>query len=133
MWRQFKDSVLRDNVVDLAVGFIMEASFSNIVSSPVNDVLMPPIGLALGRVASSNLPRDLSGGGYSSLAQAQDACATTINYAVFLNTVMEFLIIAGALFLLILQLNRLQRQPEASPSTKQCPDCLTAIPISATR
>jgi large conductance mechanosensitive channel len=133
MWKEFKEFVLRGNVVDLAVGFIMGAAFSNIVSSLVKDVLMPPIGLLLGRVDFANLFINLSGGDHGSLAEAQATGAATINYGVFINTVIEFLIVALALFLLIRQVNRMQRQPEAAPSTKECPYCFTDIPIQATR
>lgn len=133
MWREFKEFVLRGNVVDLAVGFIMGAAFSNIVSSLVRDVLMPPIGLLLGRVDFANLFINLSGGDYATLAEAQAAGAATINYGVFINTLIEFLIVAFALFLLIRQVNRLQRQPEAAPTTKGCPYCFSTIPIQASR
>jgi large conductance mechanosensitive channel len=133
MWKEFKEFVLRGNVVDLAVGFIMGAAFSNIVSSLVKDVLMPPIGLLLGRVDFANLFINLSGGGHRTLAEAQAAGAATINYGAFVNTLIEFLIVAFALFLLIRQVNRLQRQPEAAPTTKECPYCFTEIPMQATR
>lgn len=133
MWKEFKEFVLRGNVVDLAVGFIMGAAFSNIVSSLVNDVLMPPIGLLLGRVDFASLFINLSGGDHRTLAEAQAAGAATINYGVFINTLIEFLIVAFALFLLIRQANRLQRQPEAAPTGKECPYCFTEIPIQATR
>jgi large conductance mechanosensitive channel len=133
MWKEFKEFVLRGNVVDLAVGFIMGAAFSNIVSSLVNDVLMPPVGLLLGRVDFANLFINLSGGDHATLAEAQAAGAATINYGLFINTLIEFVIVAFALFVLIRQVNQLQRQPEAVPSTKECPYCFTEIPIQATR
>jgi large conductance mechanosensitive channel len=136
MWKEFKEFVVRGNVVDLSVGFIVGAAFGKIVSSLVNDVLMPPVGMVLGRIDFSNLFINLSGGNYPTLAEAQAAGAATINYGVFLNTVIEFLIVALALFLLIHQINRLQRPPLAlptAPTTKLCPYCSTEIPIKATR
>jgi len=134
MWKEFKEFALRGNVIDLAVGFIMGAAFSKIVTSLVKDVLMPPVGLLLGRVDFANLLISLSGGSYATLAEAQEAGAATINYGMFINTVIEFLIVALALFLLIRQVNRLQRPAEAeAPTTRDCPYCFTAIPVQATR
>ncbi len=136
MWKDFRKFLVRGNVVDLAVGFIMGAAFSNLVSSLVNDIIMPPVGLLIGRVDFSSLFINLSGENYASLAEAQAAGAATINYGVFLNTVIEFVIVALALFLLIKQVNRLQRQPEeaqTAPASKACPYCYTEIPMAATR
>jgi large conductance mechanosensitive channel len=134
MWKEFRKFVLRGNVIDLAVGIIIGAAFGRIVTSLVNDVLMPPIGLLLGRVDFANLFLDLSGAGYGSLAEAQEAGAATINYGVFLNTIIEFAVVALAMFLLIRQVNRLT-QPEKAPgpATKPCPYCHTDIPLEATR
>ena len=127
---------MRGNVLDMAIGIIIGAAFGKIVTSIVNDILMPPIGLLLGKVDFSNLFINLTGVPYASLAEAQAAGAPTINYGVFLNTMIDFLIVAFALFLLIRPINRLKRQPEeplAAPANKECPYCLSAIPLKATR
>ena len=108
-------------------------AFGRIVSSLVNDILMPPIGLLLGRVDFSNLLLNLSGQPYATLAEAKAAGAATINYGLFLNTVIEFLIVALAVFLLIRLLNRLYQSPPATPTTKTCPYCIAVIPLAATR
>jgi large conductance mechanosensitive channel len=123
-------------VLDMAVGIIVGAAFGSIVTSFVNDILMPPIGLLLGRVDFSNLFITLKGEAFATLAQAKAAGATTLNYGVFLNTVVNFLIVALAVFLLIRQVNKLRRQAEAAPvapTTKECPYCLSSIPLKATR
>ena len=134
MWKEFKESVARGNVIDLAVGVVIGAAFGKIVGSLVNDIIMPPIGMVLGSVDFADLFISLSGGSYPSLAAAREAGAVTINYGAFLNTVIEFLIVAFALFLLIKQVSRLQRPvPEAAPATKQCPYCFTEIPMKAMR
>jgi large conductance mechanosensitive channel len=133
MFREFREFAIRGNVVDLAVGIIIGAAFGKIVTSLVNDVLMPPIGLLLGRVDFSNLFLNLSGRSYTSLAEAKAAGAPTINYGVFLNNVIDFIIVAFAIFLLIRLINELRRQPETGPATKECPFCLSVIPIRATR
>lgn len=137
MLKAFKEFALRGNVVDLAIGIIIGGAFSNIVSSFVSDILMPPIGLLLGNTDFSNFFINLSGGRYESLVAAEEAGAATINYGVFINTILDFIIIAFALFLIVRQINRLQRQKEeekpAEPTTKQCPYCMTEIPIEATR
>jgi len=137
MLKAFKDFALRGNVVDLAIGIVIGGAFSNIVSSFVSDILMPPIGLLLGNTDFSNFFINLSGRRYDSLAAAEEAGAATINYGVFINTILDFVIIAFALFLIVRQINRLQRQKEeekpAEPTTKQCPYCMTEIPVEATR
>jgi large conductance mechanosensitive channel len=140
MLKEFKEFAMRGNVVDMAVGIIIGAAFGQIVTSLVNDVLMPPIGLLLGDVDFSNLFLVLKGGTvagpYASLADAQAAGAVTINYGVFVNTVISFVIVALAVFLLIRGINRLQRQeeaPPAEPTTKECPYCLSTVPLKATR
>ncbi|MBS3783181.1 MAG: large-conductance mechanosensitive channel protein MscL [Anaerolineae bacterium] len=137
MLKAFKDFALRGNVVDLAIGIVIGGAFSNIVSSFVSDILMPPIGLLLGNTDFSNFFINLSGRRYDSLAAAEEAGAATINYGVFINTILDFIIIAFALFLIVRQINRLQRQKEeekpAEPTTKQCPYCMTEIPVEATR
>ena len=133
MWQEFKAFAMRGNVVDLAVGLIIGAAFGRIVSSLVNDLLMPPIGLVLGRVDFSNLFVNLSKPRYATLAEAKAAGAPTINYGVFLNTVVDFLIVALAIFLVIRFINRLYQEPPATPTTKPCPYCLSTIPLHACR
>lgn len=134
MLKEFKEFVMRGNVVDLAIGIVIGVAFGKIVTSFVEDILMPPIGLALGNVDFSNLFINLSGKDYPSVAAAKAAGAATLNYGIFLNTILNFLIIALAIFLLIKQINRMQRPaPAAAATTKDCPHCLLAIPIKATR
>jgi large conductance mechanosensitive channel len=136
MLKEFKEFAMRGNVLDMAVGIIVGAAFGGIVTSFVNDVLMPPIGLLLGRVDFANLFVTLRGDQLATLAQAKAAGATTINYGVFINTVINFLIVAFAVFLLVRQVNRIRRQPEpapAVPTTKECPYCFSSISIKATR
>lgn len=139
MFKEFKEFAMRGNVVDLAVGVIIGGAFGRIVSSFVDDILMPPIGLLMGNVDFSNLFINLSGrefANYKVLSQAHDAGAVTINYGLFLNSVIDFLIVAFAIFLLIRQINRLDRKketPVAEPTTKVCPFCMSEIAIKATR
>jgi large conductance mechanosensitive channel len=136
MLREFREFAMRGNVVDLAVGIIIGAAFGKIVTSLVNDILMPPIGLVLGRVDFSSLFINLSGQPYASLAEAKAAGAPTINYGVFLNALIDLIIVAFAIFLLVRFINRLSRQREAAPpvpTTKDCPFCASAIPIKAMR
>jgi len=136
MLQEFKEFTMRGNVLDMAIGVIIGAAFGKIITSFVNDILMPPIGLLLGGVDFSNLFVNLSGQPYGSLEEAQAAGAATINYGLFLNTVLDFIIVAFVIFLLIRQVNRLKREPEAlpaEPTTKECPYCLSTIPIKATR
>ena len=141
MLKEFKEFAMRGNVVDMAVGIIIGAAFGAIIKSLVNDILMPPIGLLLGNVDFSNLFLVLKEGAkapgpYASLADAKAAGAVTINYGLFINTVVTFLITAFAIFLVIKQINRLKRKEEekpAEPTTKECPKCFTTIPIKATR
>jgi large conductance mechanosensitive channel len=136
MFREFRAFAMRGNVVDLAVGIIIGAAFGKIVTSFVSDIIMPPIGLLLGRVDFSNLFINLSGQPYASLAEAKAAGAPTINYGVFLNTVIDFVIVAFAIFLLVRFINRLSRQREQepkAPTTRECPFCLSSIPLRATR
>lgn len=135
MFNEFKQFIMRGNVVDLAVGVIIGAAFGKIVTSFVEDILMPPIGLALGNVDFSNLFINLSGKDFASVAAAKAAGAATLNYGIFFNNILNFLIIAFAIFLLIKRVNRL-RQPEAAPAppaTKDCPYCLSAVPLKATK
>ncbi len=139
MLKEFKDFILRGNAFDMAVGLIMGAAFGKIISSLVNDILMPPIGLLLGGVDFANLYLVLKpgvpSGPYPSLEEAQAAGAVTVNYGVFINTVVSFLIIAFVIFLLIRTINRLQKEEEmaAEPTTKVCPYCHMEIPIEAKR
>jgi large conductance mechanosensitive channel len=134
MLKEFKEFIMRGNVLDLAVGIIIGAAFGKIVTSLVNDIVMPPIGILLGKVDFANLFIDLSGGHYPSLAAAKTAGAATINYGVFLNTVVDFVIVAFVIFLVIKQANRLKHQPAPGPvTTKECPFCRTTISIQATR
>jgi large conductance mechanosensitive channel len=134
MFKEFKEFAMRGNVVDMAVGIIIGAAFGRIVSSLVNDVIMPPIGLLLGKVDFSSLFFNLSGTPYASLADAKKAGAAIVSYGAFLNTVLDFVIVAFVIFLLIRQMNKLKKQPAAvAPTTKDCPYCLSVIPIKASR
>ena len=135
MLKEFKEFAVKGNVIDLAVGIIIGGAFGKIVSSLVNDVLMPPIGMALGKLDFSNLYFDLSGGQHASLAAAKAAGAATINYGIFINNIIDFVIVAFCVFLLVKQINRLKREAPAAaaPNTKDCPQCATAIPIPAKR
>ena len=134
MLKEFKEFAMRGNVLDMAVGIIVGAAFGRIITSLVNDVLMPPIGLIIGKVDFLSLFVNLSGTAYPTLAEAKKAGASVIAYGSFLNTVLDFVIVAFVIFLLIKQVNRLKKPaPAAAPSTKDCPYCLSAIPIKATR
>ena len=134
MWKEFRDFAMRGNVVDLAVGIIIGAAFGKIVTSLVNDILMPPIGILLGKVDFSNLFINLSGKEYGSLAEAKAVGAATINYGLFINNIIDFVIVAFAVFLLVRQVNRFTKTPEvAAPATKECPYCASTIPVKATR
>ena len=134
MLKEFKEFAMRGNVLDMAVGIIVGAAFGKIITSFVGDILMPPLGLLLGKVDFSNLFISLSGQ-YPSLAAAKAAGAPTVNYGIFLNTVLDFLIVAFAIFLLIRQVNRFMPKPApaAPPATKDCPYCLSAVPLKAIR
>ncbi len=139
MLKEFKEFAMRGNVVDMAVGIIIGAAFGTIVKSLVSDVIMPPIGLLLGNVDFTNLfavlKEGATAGPYAALTDAQAAGAVTINYGVFINTVISFIIVAFAVFLVIKSINQLKRKEEApaEPTTKDCPYCQTSIPIKATR
>ncbi len=139
MLKEFKEFAMRGNVVDMAVGIIIGAAFGTIVKSLVSDVIMPPIGLLLGNVDFSNLfvvlKQGVTAGPYAALADAQAAGAVTINIGVFINTIISFIIVAFAVFLVIRSINQMKRKEEApaEPTTKDCPHCFTAIPIKATR
>jgi large conductance mechanosensitive channel len=131
--QEFKEFARRGNVLDLAVGVIIGAAFGKIVTSFVNDVLMPPIGLLVGQVDFSNLFISLRGGVYSTVAEAKAAGAPTLNYGLFVNACIDFLLVAFAVFLLVRQVNRLMPKPAVAPSTQECPFCFSAISVKATR
>lgn len=141
MFKEFKEFAMRGNVIDMAIGIIIGGAFGPIVGSMVSDILMPPIGLALGNVDFSNLFLLVKAGSkaaapYASLADAKAAGAVTINYGVFINSVISFVIVAFCVFLLVKTMNRLRREeeaPPAAPTTKDCPFCCTSIAIQATR
>lgn len=141
MLKEFKEFAMRGNVVDMAVGIIIGAAFGTIVKSLVSDVIMPPVGLLLGGVDFSNLfiviREGTTPGGYATLADAQAAGAVTINYGTFFDTIISFIIVAAAIFVLIKSMNRLKSSqteaPPAEPTIKDCPYCFSSIPIKATR
>lgn len=140
MLKEFKSFAMRGNVIDMAVGIIIGAAFGSIVGTLVSDVIMPPIGLLLGNVDFSNLfivlKEGTTAGPYATVAAAKGAGAVTLNYGLFLNTVVNFLIVAFAIFFLIRGMNALKKKeeaPPAVPTTKECPHCLSTIPIKATR
>jgi large conductance mechanosensitive channel len=141
MLKEFKEFAMKGNVVDMAVGIIIGAAFGTIVSSAVNDVLMPPLGLLIGNVDFSNMYAVLrhgvtAGVQYASLADAQRDGATVIAYGKFINQIINFVIVAFAVFLMIRSMNRLKKQPapvEAVPTTKECPHCCSTVPIKATK
>jgi large conductance mechanosensitive channel len=134
MIKEFKDFIMRGNVLDLAVAVIIGGAFGSIVNSLVNDIIMPPIGLLLGKVNFSSLFIDLSGKGYPTLADAQAAGAPTLNYGMFINTIINFIIIAFVIFLVLKAVNSLKKPAAAAaPTTKICPRCATEIPLAAHR
>ena len=137
MLKEFKEFALKGNVVDMAVGLIIGAGFAKIVNSLVNDVLMPPLGMLLGKVDFAGLFLDLSHGGYKSLAEAKLAGAATINYGMFINTVIDFVLVAFAIFFMISQMSRMskKKEPESAPlpTTKVCGYCYSSVPLKATK
>lgn len=137
MLKEFKKFAMQGNVLDMAVGIVLGMAFGKIVNSLVNDILMPPLGFLLGEVDFSSLYLNLSSTSYETLQAAQAAGAPTINFGVFINAVVNFLIIAFVLFLFIRQINRFRTPEEESksvePSTRECPYCLSSIPAEATR
>lgn len=137
MLKDFKEFAMRGNVIDMAVGIVIGAAFGKIANSLVSDILMPPLGLLLGRVNFSNLFISLNGQHYASLDQAKAAGAPTLNYGAFLDTLGSFVIVAFAVFLLVRGVNRMKRRqaitPEPPPASRACPQCLSTIPIKATR
>jgi large conductance mechanosensitive channel len=134
MWEAFKKFALRGNVMDLAIGVIIGAAFGKITTSLVNDVIMPPLGMIVGRVDFSSLYINLSGKDYASLAAAKEAAAPVIAYGLFLNTVLDFLIVAWAVFLVLQAMERLRKKKDpGAPTTRECPYCMTAISVKAVR
>lgn len=133
MLREFKEFIARGNVIDLAIAVVIGAAFGKIVTSLVEGVIMPPIGLLLGKADFSNLFIDLSGQHPASVAEAKAKGLPVITYGTFINDVISFLIIAFVIFLIVKAVNRLKAAPPPPPNTKDCPHCLTAIPVAATR
>jgi large conductance mechanosensitive channel len=136
MFKEFKEFAMRGNVVDLAVGLVIGAAFGKIITSFVSDILMPPIGMLLGKMDFSNLFITLSDGQFATLEAAKQAGAATINYGLFFNAIIDFVIVAFAIFMVVRQMNRMRREPEAAPAvpdTKECPFCLSTVPLQAVR
>jgi large conductance mechanosensitive channel len=134
MLNEFRTFIIRGNMVDLAVGIVIGAAFTTVVNSFVSDLLMPPIGLLLGKVDFSNLFVNLSGGSYPTIAAAKAAGAPTFNYGLFINSVINLLIVGFAVFLVVKQVNRLRGPEPAAPvTTRECPACAMAIPLKARR
>jgi large conductance mechanosensitive channel len=134
MLKEFKEFATRGNVIDLAVGIVIGAAFGSIVTSFVNDILMPPIGLLLGKIDFSNLFITLSGQSYKTLAESKAGGAVTLNYGLFVNTTINFLIVAFSIFIVVKQVNKFKKPaPAPAPATKICDFCKTEIPIAATR
>ena len=132
--QEFKEFAVKGNVMDMAVGIIIGTAFGKIVSSLVSDVIMPPVGLALGGVDFSNMFITLSGQVYPSLEAAKAAGTVTMNYGIFINTIIQFVIVAFALFLMIKWVNKLKKEtPPPEPNTKECPYCLSSVPKKATK
>jgi large conductance mechanosensitive channel len=136
-FKEFKEFAVKGNMIDLAVGIIIGAAFTGIVNSLVNDIIMPPIGLLLGKVDFTNLFLTLSGLKFNTLAEAKAGGAVTLNYGVFVNAIISFLIVAFAVFILVKQINRIRRtletETEKAPTTKPCPYCKSLINIEAVR
>ena len=137
MLKEFKAFIMRGNVLDLAIAVIIGGVFGKIITSLVNDIIMPPIGLILGKVDFRNLYINLSDASFATLADAQKAGVPIIKYGAFINTIIDFLIVSFIIFLVVRAANRLQKklqeEPKAAPSTKECPYCISTIPIKATR
>lgn len=133
MLKEFRDFISRGNVLDLAIGVVLGAAFGRIVTSFVNDVLMPPIGMLVGNVDFSNLFLSLNGQAYASLAEAEAAGAPVLKYGLFINSLLDFLIVSAAVFLVIRTIGRFRRPKTDEPTDKKCPYCLSTIPAKATR
>ncbi|WP_201305296.1 large-conductance mechanosensitive channel protein MscL [Paenibacillus puerhi] len=137
MWKEFKEFSMKGNMVDLAIGVIIGGAFGKVVTSIVNDIIMPPVGLLLGKVPFKDLFLSLNGKSYPNLEAAKADSAVTLNYGQFLSTLIDFLIVAFVIFMVVKQLNRLRKKedpkPAPKPEIKECPECLSEIPIKATR
>lgn len=135
MLREFKEFALKGNVIDLAIGIIIGAAFNKVVQSLVNDIIMPPIGMLIGKMDFSALFVNLSGKQFETLAEAKKAGAATLNYGLFINTLVDFVVMAFVVFLMVRQINRLKREAPIvpAPETKECPFCLSTVPLAATR
>ena len=133
MFKEFYKFAMRGNVMDLAIGIIIGAAFGKIVSSFVSNILMPVLGVLIGKTDFSNLFINLSNTNYPTIAAAQAAGAATLNYGLFVNTVIDFLIVAFAIFLIITQINKMRKKPQESPTTKECSFCFSSISIKAVR
>ncbi len=134
MFKEFKEFIMRGNVLDLAIGVIIGGAFGKIVTSLTEDIIMPPIGLLLGKVNFSNLYLNLSGQEFASLDEAKKAGAATINYGSFINVALDFIIIAFVIFQIVKAVNRMKAAPAPpDPTTKDCPHCLMSIPLKASR
>ena len=134
MFKEFKEFAMRGNVLDMAIGIIIGAAFGKIVTSFVNDVLMPPLGLLLGNSDFTNKFITLKGESFATLDAAKEAGSVTLNYGLLANTIIDFVIVAFAIFIVVKQINRLKKKPEAPPpNTKDCPFCLSTVPIKASR
>ncbi|NVN90993.1 MAG: large conductance mechanosensitive channel protein MscL [Desulfuromonadales bacterium] len=134
MLKEFKEFALKGNVIDLAIGIIIGAAFNKIVQSLVTDIIMPPVGMIVGKVDFASLFINLSSVHYETLAEAKKAGAATLNYGIFINAIVDFVIMAFVVFLMVRQINRMKKEePAAAPNTKNCPFCFSAIPLQATR
>jgi large conductance mechanosensitive channel len=135
MFKEFKEFALKGNVIDLAIGIIIGAAFNKVVQSLVNDIIMPPIGMMMGKMDLSAMFVNLSGKEFETLAEAKKAGAATLNYGLFINTMVDFTIMAFVVFIMVRQINRLKREAPAAPApaTKECPFCLSTVPLAATR
>jgi large conductance mechanosensitive channel len=133
MFREFREFAMKGNVIDLAIGIIIGAGFGKIITSFVNDIIMPPIGLLMGKVDFTNLFINLSGKSYATIQEAKAAGAATLNYGLFINTIIDFTIIAFSVFIVVKQINKLKRAEAAAPTTKECPFCISRIALKATR
>jgi large conductance mechanosensitive channel len=135
MFNEFKEFALKGNVIDLAIGIIIGAAFNKVVQSLVNDIIMPPVGMLMGKMDLSAMFLNLSGKQFETLAEARKAGAATLNYGLFINTMVDFAIMAFVVFIMVRQINRLKRQVPIAPApeTKECPFCLSTVPLAATR
>ena len=133
MLREFRDFAVRGNVIDLAVGLTLGVAFTSIVTSLVNDLLMPPIGLLLGGIDFSEFFITLKGQTFPTVAAAKTGGAVTLNYGLFINSIIKFVIVAFAVFLMVRQINKLNAAPPETPTTRPCPFCISSIPLQATR